>query len=130
MQPAAPMTYTYPPSDTPALSVNPPSARAGRDVMVEIQGINTSFVDGQTVVGFGTPDVVTRRAADVDAIYSDIDADRVRAVLDRYRVEYVYVGALERIYYPPEGLEKFPSHPERWPRIFQNAEVSIYRVRR
>lgn len=61
VQPTSPATYTYPPSDAPAISVTPSSGRAGRDVMVEIQGTNTSFVDGQTVVGFGTPDVVTRQ---------------------------------------------------------------------
>lgn len=61
MQPSAPATFSYPAADAPALTVSPGSGRAGRDVTVEIQGTNTNFVDGQTVVGFGTPDVVTRR---------------------------------------------------------------------
>ncbi|HYM10325.1 MAG TPA: hypothetical protein VEU62_06320, partial [Bryobacterales bacterium] len=62
VQPAAPATYTYAvTAGPPSLAVNPSSGPAGRDLMIDIQGTNTSFVDGQTVVGFGTPDVVTRR---------------------------------------------------------------------
>ena len=62
VQPTSPATYTYPPAaGAPSLSVSPSSGRPGRDVMVEIQGTNTNFAEGQTVVGLGTPDVVTRR---------------------------------------------------------------------
>jgi uncharacterized protein (TIGR03437 family) len=61
VQPAAPATYTYPAADAPSITVAPNSGRAGRDLTVEILGTNTNFVDGQTVVGFGTPDIVTRR---------------------------------------------------------------------
>jgi uncharacterized protein (TIGR03437 family) len=61
VQPLTPALYTYPPSDAPSIAVTPNSAAAGRDVTVEIQGTGTHFVDGQTVVGFGTPDVVVRR---------------------------------------------------------------------
>jgi uncharacterized protein (TIGR03437 family) len=61
VQPASPPLYVYPPADAPALTVNPPSAPAGRDVMVEIQGTNTTFVEGQSSVGFGTPDIAVRR---------------------------------------------------------------------
>jgi len=72
--------------------------------------------------------VVARRAADVDAIYTDLDASRVAATLARYRVEYVYVGDLERIYYPEAGLAKFADHPDRWQRVYQQGGVTIYRV--
>ncbi len=61
VQPATPATYTYPSADAPAITVSPAAGRAGRDVTVEISGINTNFAEGQTVVGFGTPDIVTRR---------------------------------------------------------------------
>ncbi len=61
VQPSSPATYTYPPSDAPAISVTPASAAPGRDAAIEIQGTNTHFVDGLTTIGFGTPDIVTRR---------------------------------------------------------------------
>jgi uncharacterized protein (TIGR03437 family) len=61
VQPTSPATYTYPPSGAPAVALNPSGGPAGRDVTVDIQATNTNFVDGQVVVGFGTPDVVTRR---------------------------------------------------------------------
>jgi uncharacterized protein (TIGR03437 family) len=61
VQPASPALYVYPPSDAPLLSVSPSTGPAGRDVTVEIQGTNTTFVDGLSVVGFGTPDIAVRR---------------------------------------------------------------------
>jgi uncharacterized protein (TIGR03437 family) len=61
VQPASPATYTYPAAGTPGLILTPASAPAGQDVTIDIQGTNTNFADGQTVVGFGTPDVVARR---------------------------------------------------------------------
>ncbi len=65
---AAP-TYTYDNGDTfstfaaPTVSVsaNPGSLSAGTDALIEIDGTGTNFVDGQTVVGFGTSDVVVGR---------------------------------------------------------------------
>jgi uncharacterized membrane protein len=73
-------------------------------------------------------DVVTRRIADVTEIYTTTDPDRTAAILDRYRVEFVYVGALERILYPASGLAKFEADEQRWPRVYANDDVRIYRV--
>ena len=52
------------PSDATAASVNanPASLPAGTDALVEITGVNTNFVDGQSVAGFGSSDIVVRRA--------------------------------------------------------------------
>jgi len=61
VQPAAPLTYTYPAAEPPAITVSPAAGPAGRDSVVEIQGVNTNFAEAHTVVGFGTSDVVTRR---------------------------------------------------------------------
>jgi uncharacterized protein (TIGR03437 family) len=61
VQPASPATYAYPAAGAPSIAVSPANAPAGRDTAIDIQGTNTSFVDGRTVVGFGTPDVVTRQ---------------------------------------------------------------------
>jgi uncharacterized protein (TIGR03437 family) len=62
VQPSAPATYTYPPATgPPSVAPTPRSAPAGRDVMIQIDGVDTNFAEGQTVVGFGTSDVVTRQ---------------------------------------------------------------------
>jgi uncharacterized membrane protein len=74
-------------------------------------------------------DVVARRVSDVDAIYTSLDADRVAAILDRYQVEYVYVGSLERVLYPASGLAKFDTD-RHWQRVYANDDVRIYRVAR
>jgi uncharacterized protein (TIGR03437 family) len=42
------------------ISLSPPAAEADSDVVVEISGVNTEFLAGDTVVGFGTSDVVAR----------------------------------------------------------------------
>jgi len=57
----APPTYAYEPGEPPAISIAPNMLPAGIEAMVEITGINTSFTEGQTVVGFGTSDVAVRR---------------------------------------------------------------------
>ena len=45
----------------PALSVSPGSIPAGTEALLQIDGINTNFVEGQTVVGFGSSDVIVKR---------------------------------------------------------------------
>ncbi len=44
-----------------SVSANPGSLPAGTDALVEINGVNTNFADGQSVVGFGSSDIVVRR---------------------------------------------------------------------
>ena len=58
---AAPPWFTYAAADNPTISVNPSSIPAGTDSMIVITGFNTNFVDGQTVVGFGSSDILARR---------------------------------------------------------------------
>ena len=62
IQSAAPVTYSYGPSANPVItSISPASLPAGTESMVEIDSAGFNFVPGQTVVGFGTSDVVVRR---------------------------------------------------------------------
>ncbi|MDW8145140.1 MAG: DUF2298 domain-containing protein [Roseiflexaceae bacterium] len=69
---------------------------------------------------------IAPRAADVATIYSTTDVAQARALLTTYGVDYIYVGAAERQTYPAEGLAKFPALGDV---VFQNSEVTIYRVR-
>jgi uncharacterized protein (TIGR03437 family) len=58
---ALPPVFTYDPASAPAVVVNSTGLLAGTDAMVEIGGVNTNFVDGQTVVGFGSSDISVQR---------------------------------------------------------------------
>jgi uncharacterized membrane protein len=74
------------------------------------------------------PATIARRAADVAAIYTNTDMDAVGRILDRYHAEYIYLGALERIYYPGPGLEKFDADGPRWRQVYSRGGVRILRV--
>ncbi len=50
---------------------------------------------------------VTQRLDDVQRLYTDPDPEGAMELLRKYDVRYVYVGDVERIYYPGPGLEKF-----------------------
>ncbi len=60
-QPAGGPSFTYDDASAPLISVTPASLPAGSEAMVEIDGSNTTFVDGLTNVGFGSSDIVVRR---------------------------------------------------------------------
>ena len=54
------------------------------------------------------PDImVDWRRDDVAQCYNTTDVSRAQAILARYGVRYVYVGAYEWAYYDPAGLAKF-----------------------
>ena len=48
-----------------------------------------------------------------------------KAILDKYGVEYVYVGRLERQVYGEAGMAKFAALGRV---VFQQGQVTIYRV--
>ncbi len=56
-----PPAYLYDSADAPVVSINPSALPAGSESMVEITGVNTSFQDGQTVIGFGSSDIAVRK---------------------------------------------------------------------
>ncbi|MDO8615325.1 MAG: DUF2298 domain-containing protein [Dehalococcoidia bacterium] len=63
------------------------------------------------------------RREDIDTAYNTTDIQEAIAILDKYDVEIVYVGYLEREKYDPAGLEKF----RRFMRVaFENDEATIY----
>ena len=80
-------------------------------------------------------DHVSARRADVQALYSATDLEYTRRLIEKYNVRYIYVGQLERLYYPKPGLDKFelmardgllePVYPTP---ASPNPEVKIYRV--
>jgi YYY domain-containing protein len=77
-----------------------------------------------------TEPVVDQRGGDVRQIYNTPDPAQALGLMRRYDVAYVYVGPLEKAYYQPVGLAKFERMVQQGQleRVFQNAEVTIYRV--
>ncbi len=58
---ATPPTYTYDPLGPPSLTVMPSVLTPGGDITVDVQGLNTNFVQGLVSVGFGTSDVLVKQ---------------------------------------------------------------------
>ena len=71
--------------------------------------------------------IVDERIHDVDRIYSSINPSEAIEVLTEYDVKYLYVGELERNYYPSYGIRKF-SDMDELTSVFENEDVTIYRV--
>ncbi len=56
----------------------------------------------------GYAELITKRRADVDAMFAAGSSfQNIRPLLDKYHVQYIYIGPLERIYYGDAGVEKF-----------------------
>ena len=52
-------------------------------------------------------------------------------LLREYGVSYVYVGQVERLYYPPSGIRKFDEGMAGvLERVYADESTSIYRVLR
>ncbi|MDA1312288.1 MAG: carboxypeptidase regulatory-like domain-containing protein [Acidobacteria bacterium] len=57
------VTLDFPTQAPTNLQVSPDFARIDSDVVVRILGDNTNFISGETIVGFGTSDIVTREVS-------------------------------------------------------------------
>ena len=64
------------------------------------------------------------RKDDIKTIYSSPNLKISLDLLSKYNVEYIYVGKLEKLYYPIEGIEKFESLKS----IYTNDEVTIFKI--
>jgi uncharacterized membrane protein len=74
-------------------------------------------------------EVITREE-DVRRFYEATEPETALEVLKDYRVEYVYLGQLEKIAYSPTGLPKFAwMVDEGWLEVaYENEKAIIYRV--
>ena len=83
----------------------------------------------QTQQRSGEEDAVRRRLAEVNQLFSTTDEARALQILRDYNVRYIYIGKLEQLYYPPDGLAKFQRMEDRGVSLFySNPEVHIYEV--
>jgi YYY domain-containing protein len=74
----------------------------------------------------GSEEVFAGRQEAVERIYKTTDSGEALALLRRFDAEYVYVGLLERSQYGEGGMSKFAAFMDV---VYQNEEVTIYRVR-
>tara|TARA_Y100000590_G_scaffold279946_1_gene314467 strand:- start:5137 stop:9684 length:4548 start_codon:yes stop_codon:yes gene_type:complete len=79
---------------------------------------------------WGYREEVSERIRDVNAFYSTTEIHTAISILQKYQVNYVYVGQLENSYYPEKGLSKFQSNLDGLLQpIYFGPNVTIYRVK-
>jgi uncharacterized membrane protein len=72
-----------------------------------------------------SPEQTEARRRDVRAIFDTTDHEAARSLLDRYGVDFVFLGPLERRTYSKDGLLKF----DRWSAtevVFRDGDVTIH----
>jgi uncharacterized protein (TIGR03437 family) len=55
-----PPTFNYPAAPTPQVTFSPGTLPAGTEAEIDIEGVNTDFVNGMMTVGYGSSDVLVR----------------------------------------------------------------------
>jgi uncharacterized membrane protein len=79
---------------------------------------------------WGYQSTVDARIADVTTMYTSPFPEQTVALLKQYRVSYVYVGEVERLYYPRQGLQKFEAMVGQYlDVVYDESGVKIYSVR-
>ncbi len=73
----------------------------------------------------GTYDIVPGRIEDVKNLYNSQTIEQTRKLLQKYHVQYVYVGDLERSKYPEINENKFKLLGKI---IYSSGSVKIYRI--
>ncbi len=71
---------------------------------------------------------INRRKVDVQTIYTSPDKSKVEALLRRYHVALVFVGALERRTYAGANLENFRQWTDLVTPVYENRGVTIFAV--
>ena len=73
---------------------------------------------------------VSNRIQDVSTMFSSTETELTVKLLKKYNVKYIYVGQVERLYYPHNGLEKFNrALAYLFEKIVVNDKVTIYRLK-
>lgn len=72
---------------------------------------------------------VGTRQDDANHIFNSECNEKTLELLEKYDVEYIYIGELEREKYSKAGLQKFEVHTESYELVYENSGVSIYSVK-
>jgi uncharacterized membrane protein len=84
----------------------------------------------QTQQRLGEQAAVVERVEQLNTLFSTTDHALAEQILREYGVAYVYIGELEHLYYPEEGLAKFAAMADRGLTIvYSNPQVDIYQVK-
>jgi len=113
----------------------------GSHTMVEASGdaytysSRVSSLTGlSTVIGWRSHEQMWRgiwsgvgtRQDDTDHIFNSKCNEKTLELLEKYDVEYIYIGELEREKYSKAGLQKFEVHTGSYELVYENSGVSIY----
>ncbi len=75
------------------------------------------------------PALTGMRDSDLNTLYSTTDSEVKLRLLANYRVDYLYVGSVERALYPPEGIAKFATMEDQFlDTVYAAPGATIYRV--
>ena len=75
-------------------------------------------------------DEINTRIQDVKVFFSTENKKLAANIAQKYNIQYIYVGELEKLYYPLEGLKKFDyMASEGFQRIYLMNGVSIYEIK-
>ena len=78
---------------------------------------------------WGHREGVSRRIEDVRRIYSTSNAAEAAELLAKHNARYVYVGQVERLYYPEAGIAKFADEMSAYLEpVFESDRVAIYKT--
>ncbi|MDO8429564.1 MAG: DUF2298 domain-containing protein [Candidatus Daviesbacteria bacterium] len=75
----------------------------------------------------GKPDEVNARGSDIKTIYESKDLKSTLSLINKYKIEYIIVGSLEKQKLPQIFIQKFLEIGEL---VFQSGETQIYKVRK
>ncbi len=78
----------------------------------------------------GAEPIIHHRQQVIDQVYNAPDAAQALQLIQRYGIEYIYVGGVEQALYPPAGLRKFDTLVQRGrlQRVFQYGDTTLYQV--
>ncbi|MCL4300731.1 MAG: hypothetical protein KJ077_33650 [Anaerolineae bacterium] len=117
-----------------AVILEAPGAPAGQYGAYNYSGRISAMTGLPTLLGWGghqsqwrgNYDEPARREPDIALLYNSSDVRQTQALLDKYGITYVIVGATERERYSPQGLNKFEQFMDV---AFQQEDTTIYRRR-
>ncbi|KKS73608.1 MAG: Membrane protein-like protein, partial [Candidatus Gottesmanbacteria bacterium GW2011_GWC2_42_8] len=73
----------------------------------------------------GSYDEAGKRIPEVETLYQTLDLDAARKIIDKYQVEYIFVGSLEREKYPQLEADKFNLLGQV---VFVSGSTKIYKI--
>jgi YYY domain-containing protein len=101
----------------------------------ELNNHVTVFTGLPTVMGWGGHEMTWRndnrhideRWNEVGSVYTSNNIDTVNEILEKYHVDYIYVGGVEMERYN-DALKTFEDNPDRFEPVYFNSNVHIYKL--